>query len=618
MKQKIKISLLAIFLTAGIFAFSPNSKAANVDSVTATPGVIADDGSYFIALSTTTAGASIYYTVDGSTPTTGSMPYSSPVYIAQNTTIKAIATNAGMTDSDIFSQLFNVYVATPTRDIDPLIVYTTAQMVTLNSATVGADIFYTLDGSDPTTFSTHYVDPIPLSNTTTIKAIAVKTGMSNSDILNAAYTINIPVVDSITATPDAITDAPYYIALSTNTAGAIIYYTVNGTTPTVGSTQYSSPIYIAHNTIIKAVAVKLGMIDSNVFSQLFNVYVATPESSVPAGTYASAQVVVLTSKTAGADIYYTLNGDTPTNSSAKYVNPIPLSSSQTIRAIGIKAGLANSSVMSEDYLIDIPKVDAPTFSINGDPNIPPYTVTLTSTTAGANIYYTTNGSDPTTSSTQYVAPINIPINTTIKAIAAKAGMSDSDIFSQLFNVFTVSPVATPVAGTYTSAQSVTLSTITSGASIYYTLNGSIPTTSSTLYTAPFSIGSSQTINAISVKAGFVNGNVFTAAYVINIPVPEKKKVEEVTPPRTVSNSKKTAHNGDTIYQRGKKFSKNTIVKLYFAKPDGTYYPPMSVKTTKAGAFTVKYVVNKPKGTYKWYALDTKSGKKSKTVKYQVK
>lgn len=76
------------------------------------------------------------------------------------------------------------------------------------------------------------------------------------------------------------------------------------------------------------------------------------------------------------------------------------------------------------------------------------------------------------------------------------------------------PTFDPVAGTYTSTQSVTISTETTGADIYYTTNGSTPTTSSSRYTSEISVSSTQTIKAIAVKEGNNNSPVATANYYI--------------------------------------------------------------------------------------------------------
>jgi hypothetical protein len=78
----------------------------------------------------------------------------------------------------------------------------------------------------------------------------------------------------------------------------------------------------------------------------------TPTASPAGGTYSSSQNVTLSTTTGGADIYYTTNGDSPTISSTHYTGAIAVSSSQTIKAIAIKAGMTNSDVMSETYTID--------------------------------------------------------------------------------------------------------------------------------------------------------------------------------------------------------------------------------------------------------------------------
>lgn len=78
------------------------------------------------------------------------------------------------------------------------------------------------------------------------------------------------------------------------------------------------------------------------------------------------------------------------------------------------------------------------------------------------------------------------------------------------------PTFSPVAGTYTSIQSVTITSAGADA-IYYTTDGSTPTTGSTLYSGPVSVAVSETLKAIAVKAGFQNSAVGTAVYVINIP-----------------------------------------------------------------------------------------------------
>src|SRR5690242_13887437 len=79
-------------------------------------------------------------------------------------------------------------VATPT--FNPAAgTYGSTQMVTISDATTGATIYYTTDGSTPTTSSTQYTGQITVSSTTTIEAMAAASGMTNSSVATATYTI---------------------------------------------------------------------------------------------------------------------------------------------------------------------------------------------------------------------------------------------------------------------------------------------------------------------------------------------------------------------------------------------------------------------------------------------
>lgn len=98
----------------------------------------------------------------------------------------------------------------------------------------------------------------------------------------------------------------------------------------------------------------------------------------------------------------------------------------------------------------------------------------------------------------------------------------------------------------------------------------------------------------------------------------KSDKKKKTPKRYVSNSKKKIARGKVLIQRGKKFSKNNYVLLYFSKFGGGYYAPQKIRTSSSGAFMISYLVNKPIGTYNWYAVDLATGQRSKTVSYKVK
>ena len=151
-------------------------------------------------------------------------------------------------------------------------------------------------------------------------------------------------------------------------------------------------------------------------------------------------------------------------------------------------------------------------------------VSLTDSTAGASIYYTTDGSAPSTGSSLYssASPISVSATTTVKAIAVASGYNNSDVASGTYTInlpAAATPTFSPLPGTYSAAQSVTLADITTGASIYYTTDGTTPTTSSTLYSAAISVSSTTTIEAIAVATGFTQSAVATGTFTIGTPGP---------------------------------------------------------------------------------------------------
>ena len=159
---------------------------------------------------------------------------------------------------------------------------------------------------------------------------------------------------------------------------------------------------------------------------------------------------------------------------------------------------------------------APTITPDGGTFGAEQTVTLSTATASASIYYTLNGSTPTTASTQYTGPITIDTDTTVNAIASATGYLQSSVSSATFNFTyqTPAPTFTPAAGTYLATQQVTISDSDTKAKIYYTTNGSAPSASSNLYSGSISVSASETIEAIAIDPSLQNSNVATSAYVI--------------------------------------------------------------------------------------------------------
>ena len=248
----------------------------------------------------------------------------------------------------------------------------------------------------------------------------------------------------------------------------------------------------------------------------------TPVFNPPAADYNTAQQVTISSTTPSSKIYYTTDGSTPTypatGTTKLYGSPITVAATETVQAIAIAAGYVQSSVGSAAYGIG-PLAATPTFSPAGGTYTAVQMVQISDTIKGATIYYTTDGSTPTTNSAIYNNLITISTNETLQAMAAAPGHSNSDVGSAAYTINipqTPTPTFTPAGGSFTSTQTLKI-TDSITAAIYYTTDGSTPTTASTLYTGAITVPSSETLEAIAVATGDSPSAVAKAAFSITPP-----------------------------------------------------------------------------------------------------
>ena len=391
--------------------------------------------------------------------------------------------------------------------------------VTIIDATSGATIYYTTDGSTPTTSSTVYAGPLTFNQTTTLKAMAAASGMTNSAVASATYAVQ---QQQQVATPTFSPGGGTYtgsvtVSISDATSGATIYYTTDGSTPTTSSTVYAGPLTFTQTTILKAMATASGMTNSAMASATYTVQqqVATPTFSPGGGTYTGSVTVSISDATSGATIHYTTDGSTPTTSSAVYSGALAFTQTTTLKAMAAASGMTNSPVASATYTVQ-QQVATPTFSPGGGTYTGSVTVTISDATSGATIHYTTDGSTPTSSSAVYTGALTFTQTTTLKAMAAASGMSNSGVASATYTVLqpAATPTFSPGGGTYAGLVTVTISDATSGATIYYTTDGSTPTTSSAVYTAPLTFTQTTTLKALAAGSGLANSAVASAKYTI--------------------------------------------------------------------------------------------------------
>ena len=261
------------------------------------PVIELGDGEIFnfsksIRITCETEGAVIYYTTDNTDPVPSSngekYDEEKGIKIKDSVTIKAIAVKDGMNDSKIVSSsLTRVWEQVKAPEISPEIFHTKTQEVTITCGTEDAEIYYTTDGTDPDPASDprnceRYDPDKPFeveAQETIVKAIAVKDDMTNSEI----STVNIRHVLLDVETPriypeeDTEFTGSKLVRIECDTEGAVIYYTTDGSDPTVESKRYKGkPFRVGGKeskdgiVTVKAFAVKEDMNDSAIAAVTFN------------------------------------------------------------------------------------------------------------------------------------------------------------------------------------------------------------------------------------------------------------------------------------------------------------------------------------------------------------
>ena len=227
-----------------------------------------------VSISTSTAGATIRYTIDGSTPNSSSPIYSTPFTISASATVKAIAYKEGLESSEIEQETYTITSAANTVGVPSIspngggFFSSEGLLVSMASNTSGATIYYTTDGSMPTRSSTQYVNSFRLFDTTTIKAIAIKDGFDDSAIATAEFTAsnyisgsswqnisinsltNLSTTD-ITLSPlsnniDSVTGISSGNATNYNDLAIILRFNANGLIDVRNGTSYTADVSVPY------------------------------------------------------------------------------------------------------------------------------------------------------------------------------------------------------------------------------------------------------------------------------------------------------------------------------------------------------------------------------------
>ena len=528
-----------------------------------------------------------------------------------NTTEQSFVANSKT--EELISWLEHPAPATPTFSL-AVAIYPEGQtqMVTIASATSGASIRYTTDGSTPSaTVGTLYTGPVPLSSTTVLKAIAYKSGLYDSAVASVTYTF-LPPCAAPTFAPADGSYSLYFggqaVTLSSATSGATIRYTTDGSTPspTVGAVFTGTPIpFSAMPVRLKAIAYKAGMADSpvapfhgtcSIWTKMNVLDALADGASLYNGKMLSSVGDLVNASNGYLPTLFASGGPVVVKSGANTLSGhqglyfpsgakldagsgggsgIDGGNYQTVAFI-FKTTVDNCVLFRDGswgLVIKDGKLRLAVRSYNGghwggwacDPWLPNpsslgsnvthptlvtdgnvHTVTFVVTSGMLSLYVDGVGASVSMSGYYGQAPGNQG-NTIMFGscprdgggpCAAEAAMANMftgsigeiitfqnafaateaqamDFYLRNFNASCATPTFSPTPGTYTGAQSVTISSATSGSTIRYTTDGSTPSpTAGTVYSAPVVISADTTLKAIAYKTGMADSAVASGTYTI--------------------------------------------------------------------------------------------------------
>lgn len=258
---------------------------------------------------------------------------------------------------------------------------------------------------------------------------------TTTSMLRISTTLELePVTSPPTLTAGRLFEGSMTVTLAHTADDAVMYYTTDGSVPTLKSPKYAGPFEVSATATVKAIAVRPGYRPSEAVEQTYTRMetVATPKADPPGRTFTDPIQVVLTDATPGAVIRYTLNGGIPDSTSPIYTAPIAISATTTVKARAFLADWVPSAVMTEIYT-DAATLPPPVAVPGERAFVTEITVNLT--VPGhpeAQIRYTLDGTEPTDASPLYQRPFDFSATTTLKARAFHPDLHPSQTATQVY------------------------------------------------------------------------------------------------------------------------------------------------------------------------------------------
>ncbi|MBA3845234.1 MAG: chitobiase/beta-hexosaminidase C-terminal domain-containing protein, partial [Planctomycetes bacterium] len=497
--------LLAFLSFIALISLAADLAAADA----ATPVLLPRAGKYVAPLLVVAApgppGVTLRFTMDGSDPSESSWSWPGPLAITDTTTVRVRAFQPGRQPSAVASATYQIqFPLTTERPVfTPVSLdYTGPVAVTLATSTSGATIRFTTDGSMPTARSPIYTAPLAISATTTIHArafagrILVRIGpvtvrlpaVFPSGIASATYRITL--FGSV-ATPTLLPPSGRYRDVvaahaSTATIGATIRYTLDGSRPEESSPELPASLSVERSRTLTVRGFAPGLTPSELSAQNYVLQVVEPTATPGGGQFTDGVRVELASGTAGATVRFTRDGGEPTEDSPSADGAIDVSTSGPLTARAFRDGWLPSEPITADFSF---RVATPAISPPGGLFTGPVHVSALTTTSGAMLRYTLDGSNPDASSPVIEDSVEIDATATLTVIGMREGFAPSAPAVALYEIGAglMAGFASPSLNTAESAGTVALAIVTSA-----------PSTDSVVITYAIDVGSADSIADIDL------------------------------------------------------------------------------------------------------------------------
>ena len=296
--------------------------------------------------------------------------------------------------------------------------------IRITSDVLHDDIYYTLDGTDPTRESLKYTDPFPLYNSCEVRAISVKDEWLDSDV--SSLWVDVAAATPVIVRKDGTASDNCFIEVINredyeNAENVRFYYTLNGDEPTVESDSFAfgGSLNVKENCTVKLIAGG----DKNIVSpgtveiRVEDLKCQLPQISSRYSSEDRAVWVTLTSPTEGANIYYTTDGSVPGNESYLYGGRFSICENCTLKVAADTDTLLISDVAEEYILV---KLVTPSLSVSEDKTLVSI-VNLGSYESDTIFYYTLDGTDPSVTSNIYNKNTGIPVEEGMEVRAVASG-----------------------------------------------------------------------------------------------------------------------------------------------------------------------------------------------------